>query len=327
MTHGALTISACIVLHNEAGDLPALRESLGLQSCPIDQVIFCLNGDNDAVKEVTQELFPGATIIDQEQNLGFAGGINACLAATDSTYVLLLNADVVLNADYVQCCLDVFDAEEQVGGVGGILLRSKDGEDCIDTAGFVMQPWLRIVDRAAGSIDLAQFHEREAVIGVCAAAAVFSRAALDQVAEAGAVMDEDFWMYKEDQDLCLRIKEAGWQVFFEPAAKGRHHRGWAPERRFDVPIEIRRHSLKNRYLLLTKHWRFGSHSWNLPILFLFEILLFVGLCLRDPKVLIGYARALALLPKMLAKRKKLIRRFSRTKKDGITKRLATFLVV
>lgn len=319
MNQGEVKVAACVVLHNDVSELPGLCRSLAQQSKPVDQTIFCLNGEAEGVRSQILDLIPNAIVFTPGSNLGFAGGVNACLAQTQCDLIFLLNPDVELDRDYVLACLKVFEEEDDVGGVGGLLIRSEDGEECVDSAGFVMQPWLRIVDRGGGSRDVSQFCEREVVIGVCAAAALFSREALEDIAENGDVMDEDFWMYKEDQDLCLRLREAGWKVYFEPSARGRHRRGWAPERRFEVPVEIRRHSLKNRYLLLTKHWRVRPHLWTLPVLALFEIVLFLGLCLRDPKVIIGYARAVALLPKMLAKRKQLMARFSRKKKVRISK--------
>ena len=164
-------------------------------------------------------------------------------------------------------------------------------------------------DRAAGAPAEGAFSERESVDGVCAAAAVFDRAALLRVAENGEVMDEDFWMYKEDQDLCLRLREIGMRLIFEPGARAHHERGWAPERsRRDVRLEVRRHSLKNRYLILMKHWRWREHIWALPFIAGFEIFLFLALALREPRTMKGYLLALELLPRMFEKRRVLMSR-------------------
>ncbi|MCA9321385.1 MAG: glycosyltransferase [Planctomycetes bacterium] len=305
-------VAACIVLHESATRLAPLLASLDAQSQPLSRLIFCLNGADDGAAAIVAGLGDRAVLLRRPDNPGFSAGINACLERADTSHVLILNPDVVLDPDYVARCLAVFGEEDRVGGVAGQLLRPTDtlGEEAVDSAGFVAQPWLRIVDRASGAraTDRA-FHERESVVGICAAAALFDRQALALAAEDGRVMDEDFWMYKEDQDLCLRLREIGMRLIFEPGARAHHERGWAPERsRRDVRLEVRRHSLKNRYLILMKHWRWREHIWALPFIAGFEIFLFLALALREPRTMKGYLLALELLPRMFEKRRVLMSR-------------------
>ncbi len=311
-----MTITACLVVHDDISDLPELLTSLFGQTRKICQFVFCLTGTAGPARAAITERLPDAVIIERPDNPGFSGGINACLHESRSEFVLILNPDVVLQPNYVELCLRVFVEEKRVAGVGGLLLRlaGQDDRKEIDSAGFVVQPWLRLIDRSAGSSDLTQYQDREDVVGVCAAAAVFSTEALESIVEDEMIMDEDFWMYKEDQDLCLRLGEVGFRIVFEPQALAHHSRGWAPGRRFAVPLELRRHSLKNRYLILAKHWRIRVHGWTLPVLVLFEVGLFCALCCRDPRALKGYLLALKLLPKMRTQRRHLSLRLARRRK-------------
>jgi len=306
VTETPQTLATCVVLHRDRDRLEDLVDGLRCQGRPADQWIFCVNGADDGSVSWLKALPENPIVLDRSDNPGFSGGVNACIAVSDASHVLIMNADVVLGAGYVESCLRVFSEEHDVAGVGGKLVRG--GGDLLDSAGFIIQPWMRVVDRGAGAPAQGRFAEREGVMGVCGAAAVFDRRVLLDVAEDGRVMDEDFWMYKEDQDLCMRLCAAGWRLVYEPSAKARHDRGWRPGSRKGVGLEVRRHSLKNRYLLLLKHWRWRRHGWTLPFVLSFEILLFLGLMLREPLTMKGYILAFRLVPRMLEKRQELIRR-------------------
>lgn len=323
MTADAATLTACIVLHESSPSLDGLLGSLRAQTRMPARWVFCLNGADDGQMAELESLPERPIVIHRPENPGFSAGVNACVAVATTTHVALLNPDVEIESTYLEACLAVFAEESDVAGVAGQLLRPEDEDGGrVDTAGFVAQPWLRIVDRASGSAVTDTFTERESVVGVCAAAAVFDREALLQVAEEGRVMDEDFWMYKEDQDLCLRLRESGMRLIFEPRATGHHGRGWAPERRGRVPVKLRRHSLKNRYLILIKHWRWREHGWMLPFVVGFEIFLFCGLMLREPRTLPGYVLALRLVPRMLMKRRKILARERARRADDAVRRPA-----
>ncbi len=305
------SITACFVLHRSGNDLAPLLRTLERQTHPPVHLIACVNGVDDGVLARLRAMGGRTTVLHHPENPGFSTSVNACLEHVTTTHVLLINPDVELDPDYLARCLDVFEEEERVAGVSGLLLRPSENEgvETLDTAGFVTQPWMRIVDRGSGARENDIFTERESVVGVCAAATVFRMDALRDVAEEGRVLDEDFWMYKEDQDLCIRLREIGQRLIFEPAARGRHRRGWAPEsRRTGIDLKIRQHSLKNRYLILLKHWRFREHVWTLPFLVAFEAFLFAALALREPKTMKGYFLALKLVPRMLEKRRALMKR-------------------
>ncbi|MCB9832346.1 MAG: glycosyltransferase [Planctomycetes bacterium] len=311
MSGGNANLAVAVVLHESLGHLPTLLDGLLAQRRRPDRLVFCLNGADDGAGRYLRERCPEALLIERPDNPGFAGGMNACLAQlAGCDRVLMLNPDVVLEGDHLATLERVLDQEPRAAGVGGLLLAGPDreGRPRIDSSGFRVQPWLRIVDRGAGAADLDRYRERERVLGICAAAAMFRVAALLEVAEDGQILDEDFWMYKEDQDLCLRLGAAGWQLWFEPAARARHARGWAYGARSEVPLVLRRHSLKNRYLLLVKHWRWREQAWKLPLLLVFELALFLGLAIREPRCLAAYAMAWRLLPRAAAKRRALLRR-------------------
>lgn len=82
---------------------------------------------------------------------------------------------------------------------------------------------------------------------------MFYRPALADVAVDGEVFLSEFHSYREDAELCFRLRERGWEVIYEPAAVAVHVRRNLPERRLQMPDYVNYHSLKNRYLLRAYH--------------------------------------------------------------------------
>lgn len=82
---------------------------------------------------------------------------------------------------------------------------------------------------------------------------LYRRAALEDVAVEGSVLLPEFHSYREDAELCFRLRERGWEVVYEPSARAVHGRQAVPGRRRALSPEINRHSLKNRYLLRVYH--------------------------------------------------------------------------
>jgi GT2 family glycosyltransferase len=191
------------------------------------------------------------------ENLGFAGGMNAALARTSAPWVLTLNADARPAPDYVTRLLERARAHPDLkaGAVTGRLARpSLDGQPPrLDACGmYWLRSW-RHLDRGSGEMDRGQFSTPEKVFGATGAASLFRRAALDDVAIAGEIFDGRFHSFREDAELCFRLRERGWEVLYEPAAVCEHRRFNLPERRSAMPAYVNFHSLKNRYLLRIDH--------------------------------------------------------------------------
>ncbi len=105
------------------------------------------------------------------------------------------------------------------------------------------------------------------MFGVSGAALVARREALEDVTVAGECLDESFHMYKEDIDLCWRLRHAGWECWYVPSAVAYHGRTihgtgrrsyLADVRLFrenerSKPVSVRMNSMKNQWVLLLKN--------------------------------------------------------------------------
>ena len=243
-------------------------------------------------------------------NLGYAGGANHLLKRIASErphakYALLLNPDTVIDESFAAELVRAMDADPSVALASGKLLRP--GRSRIDSAGIVLPRHRRPRDRGSGEQDCGQYDQLEYVFGVSGAALMLRRTALASLAIEGEIFDEDFFVYHEDTDLSWRANRLGWRVLYEPRAIGVHGRRWRADRRFEIPVDVRRHSFKNHYLQLIKNERLGDVFWHLPWILGWEMARLAFALFRDPRILSGYVASLRLAPNAWRKRRRLMR--------------------
>jgi GT2 family glycosyltransferase len=252
-------VSICTVTYNAAGDLREYFAALfALTHRPLDVIIADCASSDDSVA-IAREFGGGplpVRVLALGENRGFAGGMNAAIASSDAPFVLSLNADARPEPEFVARLLErIEEPGWKVGAATGRLLRppAHDGMRRIDACGMRLVPTWRHLDRGSGARDRGQWNRAERVFGGTGAATLLRRAALDDVAVGGEVFDPEFFTFREDAELCFRLRERGWEILYEPAARCEHRRFNVPERRAAMPAWANMHSLKNRYLLRAYH--------------------------------------------------------------------------
>ena len=180
-------------------------------------------------------------------NRGFTGGMNAGAARARGEFIALLNNDTRLAEDWLRTGLGAA-ADERVGIVGGPSLSEEPGAPGstlprVDPRGFV--------------------HLLSTELPRCAVASVDGGHLLIRAAAWRELrgLDDDFFAYYEDADLCARALAHGWQVIYEPAMRVWHHRGLSSDR-----VAWRRlfWARRNRTLWLAKH--FAADAWRQAVL-------------------------------------------------------------
>jgi len=254
-----MKVAVCIVTYDSAPDLPDCLESVGrLDHRPLEIVVVD-NASRDGSLETARRHAPAGIpfeAVASPENLGFAAGMNAALARTQAPFVLTLNADARPSPDYVTRLLArAGQPGMKVGAVTGRLVRPS-GE--LDACGMRLTLSWRHLDRGSGEPDRGQFSIPERVFGATGAASLFRREALDDIAVEGEIFDPRFHSFREDAELCFRLRERGWEVLYEPTAVCEHRRFNLPERRSGMPAFVNCHSLKNRYLLRLYHQTGGN---------------------------------------------------------------------
>jgi GT2 family glycosyltransferase len=123
----------------------------------------------------------------------------------------------------------------------------------VDSTGIYFNPMLRHLDRGSQEVDNGHYLQYEYVFGATAAAALYRRAMIDDIALDGEFFDTDFFVYREDADVAWRAQLMDWKCLYAPYARGYHVRKVLPGNRRALPPEINMHSVKNRFLMRIKN--------------------------------------------------------------------------
>jgi GT2 family glycosyltransferase len=205
--------------------------------------------------------WPGVSLRRWGRNRGFARAVNEGCRLSRGDWLLLLNPDVTLPDGFLDGVLrlaEEFDAGESRAGIVGFHLRNPDGTRQLSSGRF---PTLAgtlaglAVPRARRKYRRLAARRRCRAAWVTGCCLLLRRACLEDVGG----LDEDFFLYYEDVDLCRRARARGWSVWYEPGLRVVHHR---PLHSRVVPAHLR---VLTRHALLTyaaKHWP----RWQLRLL-------------------------------------------------------------
>lgn len=271
---------------------------------------------------------PHARLIESGVNLGYAAAHNRIIREARGTYVLLLNQDVELEAGFAEFAVAAFDGRPRVAAVQGQIRRlSHDGTrlPSFDTTGLAMGRDRRFVSRSQG-LDADQAPPQAGpVFGADGPAPVYRRAALldAELPRTGGgveVLDEDFFMYKEDVDLAWRLRLLGWEAWYEPHALAWHARGAGgpagdgllaiARSNRHIPRWIKALSWRNQRLMQVKNEELGAYLRDLPWIARRELLSLGFIVVADPRRLAAIPATLNGLPAALRKRRYLRRRLA-----------------
>lgn len=187
--------------------------------------------DNDNLQP--PELPSDTRLIRNPNNRGFAPACNQGIAASTGEYVVLVNPDTVVDAEFFVQMEAFFDSVPKAGaagpkvmdGVGNLQLSAR--KDVTLISGLLGRTSLltRLFPRSALVRSqfpaIAESDNPVVVDWVAGACMVIRRATLDRI----GLLDEQFFMYFEDADLCRRVREAGWLVYYLPQLEVVHLTG------------------------------------------------------------------------------------------------------
>lgn len=305
------SVTVQIVTYNSAEDITDCLNAVLKQNYPIEKILVIDNASKDGTADRVCSYIENlghqrVQFVPNPSNRGFAPAHNQGIRMTESDYVLVLNPDVELGAEYVEQIVKLMDRDREVGSATGLLLL-KSSPDTVDSTGLVMNGIWRAVDRGAGE-PATRWRESGEVFGVSGAAAMYKRAMIEEISVYGEFFDEDFFAYKEDVDVAWRANLLGWKAYYCADASATHARGWKKGSRNRQPLAIRRYSYINRYKMVYKNLT-GSHwAKYLPKLLAFELASNAYMLLREPKVLGAWSEFTKQLPELRKKRREIMDR-------------------
>lgn len=214
-------VSINILTYNGQQYIQACLDSVLAQTYPKIEILVIDNASTDGTVDYLKKLTnPKLQKIFNQKNLGFAAGHNQGIRESRGKFICCLNQDVVLEKDFIEKVIEIFQKDEKIGAVQGKLYRfikygpndplkfcqrqnlggkSKANSKgpstrshrlaqginkkllILDHTGLVMLKNRRIIARGQGQIDRRQFDSLEEIFGVDGAAPVYRRTALEDV--------------------------------------------------------------------------------------------------------------------------------------------------
>jgi len=246
----------------------ALRECLRklTKQTDVPPIIVVDNASADGSAEMVTRDFPAAELIRNARNYGFAAACNQGIGASNTDFILLLNPDTLLDRVELQKLLEAMTSRPEVGACGPRILNV-DGSLQPSCRRFPTL-WAMVCDELGlgrlfpHSRLFAKYRmsgwahdetrEVDQLMGSCL---LLRHMALESVGP----LDERFFLYFEEVDLCWRLWQAGWRVLFVADATVTHVGGASSKTNRPV-------ALHHRYRSLFAFYRKHYPQWQLPIL-------------------------------------------------------------
>lgn len=190
------------------------------------EVFVVDNASQDGSVELIRDQFPWVRLIENDRNVGFAPANNQALRLYTGRYALLLNSDTEVKTDALQLLMDFMEQQPQAGAVGAHLLNSDDTLQ--PSCQPMLTPWrefwrLTFLDQLLrrSTYNMARWtdHNPRRVEVIKGACLIVRHAALDRI----GLLDEQYFMYTEEVDLCYRLQRDGWTLHWLPAAHVIHY--------------------------------------------------------------------------------------------------------
>lgn len=257
------------------------------------QVVVVDNASSDTTTSIIGRLFPDARLVVNQSNRGFATAMMQAFRNAPARYYLMLNPDTVVSPDVLYRMIEYMDKHRGVG-IASCKLQNVDGSVQHSVRHF---PTLR--NQLFDAIGLARLFPKHEILGgfywswfdyneeqeveqVSGALAIIRAETMEMLGG----LDESFFVYFEDIDLCYRARQQDWKVMYVPQYTALHVGGDSSRQVIDKRV-IYRYESMYRYFL--KHHP-GDASRLKWVILLFSITRLVATLLAKPSQLADYWR-------------------------------------
>jgi len=280
-THIRPRVSIVIINYNTGSYLRRCIASI-LNFAPDVETVIWDNASSDDSLVLKYPMQQSIRLIRSRQNVGFARAVNAAVETCSGEFVLLLNPDTEARSDFVSPLVDFMEQHGRRGVVGGKVINQDGSQEkaCrrtipTPTSAIMRLTGISLLFPNSRKLPLYNLpdstNERAHKVGaVSGSFCMFPRELAQRVP-----FDEQFFLFGEDLDFCLRASRLGESVWFVPSASVIHQKGVSMRRRPMFSLFCFYDSMLKFY---KKHFASG-HS--LP----FNVVVFIGVwALAFPKM-------------------------------------------
>lgn len=246
-------LSICIVNWNTRQLLKDCLESIYADpQSPAWEVIVVDNASADDSVAMVGACFPQAELIASPDNRGFAGGNNLAMERARGRYLLLLNSDTRVESGALVGLVDFMETHPEAGAVGPRLVHA-DGALQL-SCGRLPDLTSELVNKLLLHKLLPYFklgrwdHAEIRAVGWVTGACLLVRR---EVAQQVGRLDTGIFMFYEDLEWCMRIRKAGWKIFYYPFSQVLHLGGQSTRQNLGSMLVVSQQSL---FYLFQKHF-------------------------------------------------------------------------
>lgn len=261
-----------IIIVNWNGE-KVLKECLGSLkkiTYPHYEIILVDNGSTDGSLTVVESYKRDLpiTLLTNSKNLGFAPANNQGVKKAKGMYVLLLNNDTKVSADFLSIMVDKMEADPTIGALQPKIYMM-DKPQYLDNAGTFLTRTGFLQHWGYGQKDSDEFAHERVIFSAKGACLLTRRSIIEKV----GLFDEKFGSYFEESDFCWRVWLSGWKVLYYPSTHIFHKVGYTSKQMSQIDVNY--HSLKNRIRSLAVNLSFT----NIFSMLTFHIALLTGLAI------------------------------------------------
>jgi GT2 family glycosyltransferase len=234
-----LDLSIIIINYNVKEFLQNLLHSIEKASGNISkEIIIVDNASDDGSVELIRNKFPSAKLITNTKNFGFGKANNQALKIAEGDYILLINPDTIVSEDTIEKMINFFKINPEAG-LAGCKILNPDGTLQLACRRSFPGPWTSFCkvtglsnlfpkSRLFARYNLTYLDENKTyeVDAISGSFMMMKKEVYDKVGG----FDEDFFMYGEDLDLCYRIQQNGYRVFYVHTTQIIHYKGESTKR-------------------------------------------------------------------------------------------------
>lgn len=236
-------IAVVIVNYNTREHLRACLATV-LSETP-SEVVVVDNASSDGSVEMVQADYPDVVLHANKTNVGYGAAANQAIASCAAKYILLLNADTLLQSGALRALSTYLDLHPPAAIVGPRLVnpQGKQQPSCHPfPTPLNTLVHMSILSQLVGHVPFLRNRylnppprRAKAVPWVHGAALAIRREAFEMVGG----FDEAFFMYSEEVDLCYRLHDTGWQIHFAPVTTVVHVGGISTmQRRTEMGVQV-----------------------------------------------------------------------------------------
>ena len=263
----SIDVSVILVSYNTADLLEQCLASIIDEKVNIE-IIVIDNASTDGSAQMVQSQFQHVILIANQDNRGFSKANNQGIQVSNGRYLLFLNPDTQVLPGALHVAVEFMDAQPAVGLAGTKIINPDNS------------PQPSVEYRYPG-----QQHAREDfglatgdIAWVLGASIIARKNVIDQLGG----FDEDYFLYAEETDLCLRARKNGWKIDYIPEAVIVHWGGqsevtskpaamWRRRISSEIIFYQKHYSLESlraisRANILQAYWRIFSLTWTIPFL-------------------------------------------------------------